>query len=86
MIKIVQGFKKDNKSIEKEEVMGVPKKKRTRTRRNRRRAMQKLVPPTLTECSHCHKMIAPHRVCPYCGYYDRELIVTPKEKKKKEEA
>lgn len=29
----------------------------------------------LVECPHCHELIVPHRVCPYCGYYKgREVI------------
>ncbi|HOJ93298.1 MAG TPA: 50S ribosomal protein L32 [Dictyoglomaceae bacterium] len=63
--------------------MGVPKKKSSTTRRDRRWARYKLSETTLVECSHCHKMILPHRVCPFCGYYDGRSVLPVKEKKEK---
>ncbi|MCX6088091.1 MAG: 50S ribosomal protein L32 [Caldiserica bacterium] len=44
---------------------------------------EKIDTPNLIECTHCHKLILPHHVCPYCGYYDGEQkVVVVKEKKK----
>lgn len=49
--------------------MGVPKKKTSKSRRDKRRTHWKLAPPSLSECPQCHEMKPPHRVCPKCGYY-----------------
>jgi large subunit ribosomal protein L32 len=35
----------------------------------------------LTECPQCHKPRLPHTVCPSCGYYKGEEIITPKAEK-----
>lgn len=57
--------------------MGVPKKKKSKSRtRMRRSRFYKPLSLNLVECPHCHELILPHRVCPYCGYYNkREVIV-----------
>ncbi len=58
--------------------MPVPKKRLSRTRRDRRRANHdKLAAPNLSTCSRCKAHKLPHRVCGSCGYYkNREVIVT----------
>lgn len=56
--------------------MPVPKKKVTRTRRDKRRTHDSLRQPGLSTCSHCKELIKPHRVCPSCGYYNgKEVLV-----------
>ncbi len=52
-----------------------PKKKKSRSRRDKRRANWKLTVPGLVECPQCHKPKLPHRVCPECGYYDGREVV-----------
>lgn len=47
----------------------LPKKKVSRSRRNKRRAHHRLVAPHLVECPQCHAPRLPHHVCPSCGYY-----------------
>ncbi len=55
--------------------MAVPKKRQSRTRRDKRRAQYKVSAPRLNECPRCHSMRLPHRVCPTCGTYaGREVI------------
>ncbi|NLC06524.1 MAG: 50S ribosomal protein L32 [Syntrophomonadaceae bacterium] len=49
--------------------MGVPARKRSKTRTSRRRAMQKISAPGLNECPQCHALKLPHRICSQCGYY-----------------
>lgn len=61
--------------------MANPKKKMSRCRTHRRRSLWKLEPPTLIRCPQCHSWTLPHRVCPSCGYYDGEEIITVKEEK-----
>ncbi len=55
-------------------------------RQGRRRSHLALRPATLAACSHCKKMITPHTVCKYCGYWrGREVVnVLAKELRKKE--
>ena len=55
--------------------MAVPKKRQSRTRRDKRRAQHKVSAPRLNECPRCHSPRLPHRVCPTCGTYaGREVI------------
>lgn len=49
--------------------MAVPKRKTSKSRRDKRRAHWKAKPPGLVECPQCHQMKLPHQVCPNCGYY-----------------
>lgn len=55
--------------------MAVPKRKTSKTRRNRRRAHKKTKAPTMAECPQCREMKVPHRICPNCGYYKGKEIV-----------
>jgi large subunit ribosomal protein L32 len=56
--------------------MAVPKKKKSRMRRNRRRAQNdKITLRAQAVCPTCGAPMIPHRVCPSCGKYkDREII------------
>jgi large subunit ribosomal protein L32 len=52
-----------------------PKRRHSKARRNKRRAHDFLVVPSVSECPNCHEMKMPHRACPHCGYYQgREVI------------
>ena len=70
--------------------MAVPKSRGTKSKRDKRRQHIFLKKPTLTKCSKCGKLILPHIVCSFCGYYKgREVIdvlgeLTKKERKVKE--
>ncbi|MDI6807666.1 MAG: 50S ribosomal protein L32 [Candidatus Eisenbacteria bacterium] len=59
--------------------MALPKRRHSKTRRDKRRTHWKLTPPTLSACSHCGQPKLPHRVCPNCGYYNDEVVVFGKE-------
>ena len=55
--------------------MAVPKKRTSRTRRDKRRATHGVRAPRLHTCPQCHSPRLPHRVCPTCGTYaGREVI------------
>ena len=55
--------------------MAVPKKRTSRTRRDKRRAQHKAGQPNLNSCPRCHSPRLPHRVCPTCGTYaGREVV------------
>ena len=57
-------------------LMAVPKKRQSRTRRDKRRANHKAAVATVNECPRCHSPRLPHRVCPVCGTYaGRDVIV-----------
>jgi large subunit ribosomal protein L32 len=56
-------------------LMAVPKKRTSRTRRDKRQATHKAGKATLNLCPRCHSPRIPHRVCPTCGTYKgREVI------------
>ena len=55
--------------------MAVPKRKMSKSRRDRRRANWKLTAPGLIECPQCHEMIMQHRVCKYCGHYKGKAVM-----------
>ncbi len=70
--------------------MAVPKKRNTKSRRNKRRANIFLAEKTLGVCEHCGRPVLPHTVCRNCGYYKgREVInvlqkLERKERKRRE--
>ena len=56
--------------------MAVPKKKKSPSRRNMRRANHdKRTAPGLSPCSNCEEPTLAHRVCPACGYYKGRQIL-----------
>ena len=65
--------------------MALPKRRFSRSRRDKRRTQIQLQKPTLTRCVQCGASIRPHHVCTSCGNYRGRQVVTivTKEKKKK---
>ncbi len=59
--------------------MAVPKRKTSKSRRDKRRTHYKLIAPNVVECPHCHEPKLPHRVCPHCGKYKGEEVIEVKE-------
>ncbi|HID10185.1 MAG TPA: 50S ribosomal protein L32 [Candidatus Latescibacteria bacterium] len=59
--------------------MALPKRKFSRSRRDKRRAHWKAEAPTVTTCPHCGQPKLAHGVCPNCGYYKGRQVITPKE-------
>jgi large subunit ribosomal protein L32 len=56
--------------------MAVPKRRVSKTRRDKRRSsVWKLDAPTLVKCSHCSELKVPHRVCGNCGFYNGKEII-----------
>lgn len=49
--------------------MGVPKKRRSYTRRHKRRTHHALKTVTLATCTNCGEPVMPHRICPHCNFY-----------------
>ncbi|MDX9703074.1 MAG: 50S ribosomal protein L32 [Candidatus Auribacterota bacterium] len=56
-----------------------PKKKMSRTRRNKRRTHYVLEAPQLSTCENCGSAKMPHRICPGCGFYGGRKIVEVEE-------
>jgi large subunit ribosomal protein L32 len=56
--------------------MAVPKKKKSQSRRDMRRAHHdKRSPPTLVACPNCEEKTLSHRACPACGHYKGRQVV-----------
>ncbi|MDQ6992701.1 MAG: 50S ribosomal protein L32 [Mariprofundus sp.] len=49
--------------------MAVPKRKTSTSKRNMRRAHDKIVPAGMALCVECGEMARPHHACPHCGNY-----------------
>jgi len=67
--------------------MAVPKKKTSKSRRDKRCAHNfKAHATSLTECTQCHAPVAPHTVCKNCGNYKgTKRIETAQDKKREKE-
>lgn len=49
--------------------MAHPKRRISKTRRDKRRTHYKATVATFAECSNCGSPVLYHRVCSECGYY-----------------
>ncbi len=58
--------------------MPVPKRKRSKARRDKRFANKGIKPKAITGCQTCQSPIAPHTVCKECGYYKGKKILRTK--------
>lgn len=56
--------------------MAVPKKKKSKSRRDMRRSHHALGTASYAECPNCGELKLPHHVCKSCGHY-REREITP---------
>ncbi|HSM59712.1 MAG TPA: 50S ribosomal protein L32 [Longimicrobiales bacterium] len=56
--------------------MAVPKKRTSKQRKRKRRTHYKAEPVTTHTCPKCGDPKAPHRVCPSCGHYRGEPVLT----------
>jgi len=60
--------------------MPVPKRKKSKSKRNSRRSHIKAVAPNLTTCPKCGETKLSHNVCHSCGTYKgRTVIETEKD-------
>lgn len=58
--------------------MPVPKRKRSRARRDSRFANKGVEVKAITECSNCKTPLATHIACKNCGFYKGKKIMTTK--------
>ncbi len=64
--------------------MPVARQSHTKARRDRARVHHQLKAKKLIDCPNCKAKIAPHIVCPQCGYYkNKEVVNTTKKINKK---
>ncbi len=59
--------------------MALPKRRISKARGRRRRTHWKLTAPNVVECTQCHQPKLPHHICPSCGYYKGDQVISPKE-------
>ncbi len=55
--------------------MGVPKRKTSKARRDKRRANHAVAGPALARCPQCNETRLAHCACPNCGYYKGRLVL-----------
>ncbi|MCJ7539785.1 MAG: 50S ribosomal protein L32 [Desulfobacterales bacterium] len=55
--------------------MAVPKRKTSKSKRNKRRTHQKTAAPNLTSCPQCGDSRLPHHACPGCGTYKGRTVI-----------
>ena len=55
--------------------MAVPKRKKSKSKRNKRRTHQKVTTPKLTSCPQCGDARLPHHACPSCGTYKGRTVI-----------
>ncbi len=58
--------------------MTVPKRKRSRARRDKRFANKALVVRMFTTCGNCTEILMPHQICKGCGHYKGRKIIETK--------
>lgn len=64
-------------------ILQLPKRRHSKSRRDKRRTHWKLKAANLSRCPQCGAPKLPHRVCPECGYYEGREIIPKKKKEKK---
>ncbi len=52
-----------------------PKRRHSKTRKNKRRSHDFLTAASLGECANCHERKLPHQACPKCGYYKGRAVM-----------
>lgn len=66
--------------------MAVPKRRVSKTRRDKRRTHDKAPAITVSVCPQCNRPVVPHRACQSCGYYKGSKVLTTREEKKQAKA
>lgn len=58
--------------------MAHPKRKISKTRRDKRRTHYKATAPSVVKCANCGEVKLSHTACPACGYYAGRSMFIPK--------
>lgn len=56
--------------------MAVPKRKTSKSRRDKRRTHYKLKVPGMSVCPQCGEVMRPHHVCRNCGTYKGKEVIS----------
>ena len=59
--------------------MAVPKRKTSKSKRDKRRTHQKVATPTVSTCPECGEPTQPHHACPHCGVYKGRQVTDKEE-------
>ncbi|HEJ84030.1 MAG TPA: 50S ribosomal protein L32 [Desulfobacteraceae bacterium] len=59
--------------------MAVPKRKKSKSKRDMRRSHDHIEMPNFSLCPQCHEPVLPHRVCLHCGTYRGKTIIKTEE-------
>ena len=59
--------------------MALPKRKISKSRRDKRRTHKKAEAPNLSTCPECGEAKQPHHACPSCGSYRGRTVVDTEE-------
>jgi large subunit ribosomal protein L32 len=59
--------------------MAVPKKKKSKSKRDTRRSHDRVTMPKVTLCPQCQEPVLPHHVCLECGTYRGRSIIKTEE-------
>jgi len=60
--------------------MAVPKRRHSKSRRDRKRANKGLRKIELVKCPQCKELRKPHHACSNCGYYKGKKVLAIKTK------
>jgi large subunit ribosomal protein L32 len=66
--------------------MAVPKRRISRTRRDKRRTHDIAPAVTVSVCPQCKKPVIPHTACKSCGYYKGSKVLKTREDEKSAKA
>jgi large subunit ribosomal protein L32 len=56
--------------------VAVPKRRKSRSERDKRRANHdRVTAPNVVPCPKCGEMMMPHRICESCGHYKGRKVV-----------
>jgi len=59
--------------------MAVPKKKKSKSKRDMRRSHDHINMPNVSSCPQCHEPVLSHHVCKNCGTYKGKTIIETEE-------
>jgi len=59
--------------------MANPKRRHSKSRRDKRRSHDAVAPPGWSLCTSCFEPKPPHQVCPHCGSYKGREVVQVEE-------
>lgn len=58
--------------------MAVPKRKTSKSKRDKRRTHDSISAPELVKCPQCSEAKLPHHACPECGEYKGQSVLDQK--------